>query len=163
MLNRLPWTPATPKPKAKDRRRMTKDRRRHLVDAIAAILKAGDPTPFSFEATCRHGLRARLCLEGWNWQDADITAADIVARALMQIGAKRPTWAEGQPEYVQLGAGAQIERTRCIRCHGKLPEGHYKFCSHLCAGGHHSHLERIREAEETIAYDRIVRSRAAWL
>src|SRR5690606_7695490 len=97
---------------------------KHLVESVVTILKSADPTPFAFEASCRHGLRSRLTLEGWNWKDADDTAADIVATALRQIGAKRPTWAEGQPDWAQNGSGTMIERTRCIRCRGPLPDMH---------------------------------------
>lgn len=165
MLSRLPWTPAPEAATKPKLRRINKDRRKHLMEKVAAILKAGDPTPFAFEATCRHALRSRLCLAGWGWADADAVANDIVQVALLRIGAKRPSWAEGQPEYAQNGAGAQIERTRCIRCRSKLPEGHHKFCSDLCAGAHHSHLDRIRGAEEVVAYDRIVNpgNKARWL
>ncbi len=139
MLSRLPWTPA-PEAKPKPLRRINRDRRRHLVDTIAAILRSGDPTPFAFEASCRHGLRAALCLHGWRWQEADAMAAEIVTLALRIIGARRPTWAEGQPEFVQNGAGTLIERTRCIRCHDRLPQGHHKFCGQLCATAHHLRL-----------------------
>lgn len=161
MLARVPWTPpvkAKPKP-----RRMNADRRRGIVERTVRILKEGDPTRFAFEAVCRHAIRSKLCLEGWKWQEADAVAVEIVATALRQIGARRPSWAEGQPEFLQLGAGAQIERTRCVRCRKPLPEDHRKFCSTLCANAHHMHLAAVREAEEADAYDRVAgyRSRAA--
>lgn len=154
MLSRLPWTPAPeakpiPKPRP---RALNRERRRHLVSTVAEILKGGDPTPFAFEASCRHGIRSRLCLDGWKWAEADGTAGEIVAEALRLIGARRPPWAEGQPEWTQNGAGALIERTRCINCHGPLPADHTKFCGQLCASAHHARWNRRKEASEDAAY-----------
>ncbi|MGO4643232.1 hypothetical protein AB4Z43_32910 [Mesorhizobium sp. 2RAF45] len=154
MLSRLPWTPAPeakPLPKVRPRA-INRDRRRHMVSIVATILNAGDPTPFAFEATCRYSIRSRLCLKGWGWHEADATAADIVGEAMRLIGARRPPWAEGQPEYVQLGAGALIERTRCVQCHGPLPDDHRKFCGQHCAQAHHALWNRRKEASEESAY-----------
>jgi hypothetical protein len=158
MLARVPWTP-TLKAEAKPRpRQLNRDKRRHLVETVARLMKTAKEsgaaaTLLNFEGPCRHGLRSRLTLEGWGWQDADDMAADIVATALRQIGAQRPTWAEGQPEWAQQGAGALIERTRCIRCHSPLPEGHFKFCCELCASAHQVAIGRMRDADERKAYD----------
>lgn len=93
---RGPWTPtlkAIPQAQAK---RLNGDRRSRLVDIVMTVLKTGEPTHFAFEASCRHGLRGSLCLQGWNWHDADTVAAEIVETALRQIGAQRPTWQQGQ-------------------------------------------------------------------
>ena len=63
MLARVPWTPPLkdkPKPK-----RLNRDRRRAIIERTMFILKHGNPTRFAFEATCRHAIRAKLCLEGW--------------------------------------------------------------------------------------------------
>lgn len=160
MLARVPWSPAPETKKATARpRRINKDRRRHLVETVATILKSGESSPFAFEASCRHGLRSRLCLAGWGWQDADALAADIVAEALRRIGARRPTWEEGQPDYVQNGGGALIERTRCVRCHTPLPEGHFKFCSRLCGQSHREILIRRQTLSEDRVIDTIVNPR----
>ncbi len=155
MLSRLPWTPEPEgrqicRPKSK--RRLNRDRHRQLVVTVAAILRTGDPTPFAFEATCRHSLRSRFCLDGWKWIDADAMANEITQLALLRIGAKRPLWEEGQPEYVQLGAGALIERYRCVRCHGPLPEGHFKFCSRLCGQSHREMMGR----RQVMSEDRVI-------
>ena len=163
MLSRLSWTPATPKPKAKDRRRLTKDRRRQLVDAMMAVLREGESSMFEFEASCRHGLRASLCLKGWGWTEADELSAAIVNSALHLIGAVRPTWGEGQPEWTQNGSGALIARTRCIRCRRRLEETQAKFCSALCGNAHHMALSSIREARGALAYDLAVAgARRSW-
>lgn len=157
MLARVPWTPPL-KAKAKPRQ-LNRDKRKHLVDSVAAILKSGEPTHFAFEASCRHGLRSGLCLQGWNWQEADAVAADIVAAALRQIGAVRPTWQQGQPEYTQDGV-VVFERTRCIRCGWKLPDGHHKYCSSICAKNHHAAISRLHEREAMNA--RVRAWYAAW-
>jgi hypothetical protein len=109
----------------------------------------------NFEGPCRHALRSRLCLEGWKWADADAVANDIVQTALIRVGAERPSWEEGQPEYSQTGAGALIERTFCVRCHAPL-EGHQrKFCSSLCNAAHSKATAKRRNADESRAYDLI--------
>lgn len=121
--------------------------RRRLIDGTAAIMRRGEPTVFAFEGFMRHGLRAGLCLRGWSWHDADDLAADIVRSALNQIGAKRPTIAQGQPEWAQDGV-ILIERERCARCGWQLPEYHRKFCSSRCASAYHWDLHRRFKAEE---------------
>jgi predicted nucleic acid-binding Zn ribbon protein len=150
MLTRVPWLRAETKPKP---RPLKKDRRDHLIAAVADILRQGAPTAFSFEASCRHGLRAAFCLYGWTWAEADATAADILAAAIRKVGARRPTWQEGQPEWTQYGILA-IERTTCIRCKAPLPEGHWKYCSMLCAQADKQARLRARRAEEMLAYQR---------
>lgn len=119
------------KRKQKAARKLKREHRRRLIDGVAEILKQGEPTKFAFEAFCRHDLRSGLCLAGWPWADADTAAADVVQAALRLIGAYRPSWQQGQPEYVQFGVSF-IERTRCVTCHGKLPEGHRLYCSSTC-------------------------------
>jgi hypothetical protein len=81
VLSRLPWTP-----KASSRAprfRLTKAKRRALIDIVANVLRLGGPTLFQFEATCRHALRITLVLESWPWILADVVAAGIVDRALL--------------------------------------------------------------------------------
>lgn len=129
MLARVPWTPkpeTKPKPK-----RLTKARKAAIREKIVIIMRAADPTPFAAEGPCRYGIRSSLCLEGWSWAEADAVAQEIVKAALNIVGAHRPTWQQGQPWWTEQGVTA-IERTRCIRCHGPLPEDHRKYCSDLC-------------------------------
>lgn len=151
MLARVPWTPtlkANPKPQPK---RLDRNRRRHLIETVAVLMRVGEPTKFAFEGTCRHGLRSAFCLQGWSWNEADTLAADIVSTALNQVGAVRPTWKEAQPEYTQEGVIAEL-RENCLRCRAPLPEGHWKFCSSLCANAHKQSLMRARRSEELAAY-----------
>ncbi|HEU5018357.1 MAG TPA: hypothetical protein VFT69_10355 [Pseudolabrys sp.] len=140
MLSTLPWTP---KPEAAPRAfKLSKERRRALIEAVADVLRKGEPTRFAFESACRHGLRSALCLSGWPWGLADVLAAHVVGRALDQLGAKRPTWIQGQPEYTQFGVTA-IERIRCINCGARLPEDHRKFCSKFCGANYRERMARI--------------------
>lgn len=120
--------------------------RRKLIDQTAAIMRCGEPTDFAFEGFMRHGLRSGLCLRGWSWPDADDMAADIVRSALAQIGAKRPTYQQGQPEWVQDGV-ITFERERCIRCGWPMPEGNWKYCSERCSSAHRTELHRQFVAE----------------
>ena len=112
-------------------------------------------TLLNFEAPCRHALRSRLCLEGWRWADADAAANGVVQEALIRVGAERPNWEEGQPEYSQTGAGALIERTLCVRCQTPLEGNQRKYCSNLCNSVHNSMIRKRRNADETRAYDLI--------
>jgi hypothetical protein len=134
-------------------RRMDQVRFRQLVDKAACILRTGESTKFEFEGACRHGIRSALCLGGWPWSDADAAAAAIVAKALNQIGAVRPTWDQGQPDYA-VAYGSQ--RSRCARCDGPIAEDRgssngtpVKFCSDLCA--HNAMAERKRISGEKVS------------
>lgn len=131
-------------------KRLNRDRQKAIRDKIVAIMRAVEPTPFAAEGPCRHGIRSSLCLQGWGWAAADTIAAEIVAAALNIVGAKRPTWYEGQPEYTQPGA-LPIQRDNCIRCRKPLPEGHYKFCSKICSDGYHAVRNNAHTSAERLA------------
>ncbi|EAQ35763.1 hypothetical protein NB311A_05083 [Nitrobacter sp. Nb-311A] len=150
--DKLPDFPAIRIAPKKKRFKVNKDRRAHIVRVVTSILAGGEPTRFAFEATCRHAVRSRLCLNGWSWAAADDLAADVVKDALRRLGARRPTWKEGQPEWAQDGF-APILRTRCIRCHRTLEGERWKFCSELCDQSHRALIYRIRDAEQLAAYD----------
>src|SRR3546814_8694797 len=79
--------------------RLNKDKRRALVDRIAAAMSRSEPTAFSLEGELRHRLRSSLCRQGADWILADLLAAAIVEDALRKVGAQRPTWQQGQPEW----------------------------------------------------------------
>lgn len=141
--------------------RINKDKRRFLIDKVATILKTGEPTRFALEAACRHSLRAALCLKGLDWGQADAIAADIVAAALRQIGAVRPTWQQGQPEWAQDGHNP-IQRERCRQCHGKLPDDDYSdrrvFCSSTCRTNWHMTAFRRASNSDDAAREIIIRA-----
>lgn len=147
-----------------DKRKAKRERRLHrepIVRKIASILASGETSKFEFEAACRHGLRAQRCLDGERWAEADKWAALIVQLALHRIGAVRPRWQEGQPEWTQDGH-APVERFYCAnpKCHKPLPEGHYKFCSRICATVVTGARYQLSHREEIYA-QRAAR-RAAW-
>ena len=125
---RVPVTLARTKPPKK--RKLGQTYRRKLIDQTAAILQKGEPSVFAFEGFMRHGLRAGLCLKGWSWKEADAIAADVLASAFNQIGAKRPTYQQGQPDWTHDGV-LLIERERCVRCFARQPrEG--EASAHMC-------------------------------
>ena len=159
MLARIPWT-APHEPKV-TKQRLNDRGRRIMAEKVAEVMREamerGAPSKFALEAPFRHAIRSRLCLQGKAWDVADTIAADVVSRALAMVGAVRPTWAEGQREFLQLGAGAHIERTRCVNCHRPLPEGHRKFCGTLCANAQHMRLSRLHEMNDARAYDAAAR------
>jgi branched-chain amino acid transport system permease protein len=71
------------------------------------------------------------------------------ATALNRVGARRPNWYEGQPEWTQDGA-LPIERERCVRCRKPLPEGHWRFCSKVCSNGYHMERNNAYAAAERL-------------
>jgi hypothetical protein len=106
--------------------------RKGSIEKTVAILRRWKLSPFEHEADVRHGLRSGLCLNGTAWSVADAEAAWIVGEALNKIGAKRPSYLEGQRRYV-------IPREDCAWCGGPVsddftPGGHStRFCSGECA------------------------------
>lgn len=114
--------------------KLNRQRFERLLDATIKIMKTRSWSKFEFEGACRSGIRAGLCLEGWRWPHADLQAVEIVETALNRIGAVRPRWDEGQPEYVIEGL---VERTRCVHCARAIPEErtrpNVKYCGGVCA------------------------------
>ena len=144
------------------RGRLGKQRADALVNELVAVIKlafeaGATGSLFGLEGPLRHAIRGDLCLQGWRWKDANIMAEDVLAEAFRRARAVRPTWAEGQPEWV-ISAGDLIERTRCVRCHKPLPEGHHKFCSQPCAKSHSAKLALRREATDDRAVTLAIRS-----
>ncbi len=139
-----------PKPRT---RQINQDRRQRLIEGTAKLLRTGQPTFFAFEGACRTGLRSSLCLHGWPWHDADAAAADVVAAALAQIGAVRPTYQQAQPEWTEEGF-SPIRRTRCRCCDGKLPEdSDASFCSKICASIHYAQTaQKFGEKQDRATY-----------
>lgn len=122
-----------------------------LARAIRLAFETGaTATLFGLEGPLRHGIRSDLCLQGWRWADADTMARDLMDEAFRTVHAIRPTWNEGQPEWV-IEAGTLIDRTFCVCCHKPLPDGRPKFCSDLCKRSHHSRLSALRQADEETA------------
>jgi hypothetical protein len=115
------------------------------VDALAETA-----TLFGLEGPLRHGIRADLCLQGWTWDEADEMAREMLTDAFRAVRAIRLSWDEGQLEWT-IHAGTLIERTRCIRCHAPLHEGHHKFCSSVCGASHNQRLATRKRAQGDVA------------
>ncbi len=124
---------------------------KELVAVIRLAFEAGATASlWGLEGPLRAGIRADLCRQGWKWQDADDMAREMLAAAFRKVNAVRPTWNEGQLEWT-IHEGTLIERTRCVRCHKPLPEGHHKFCSNTCAVSQSHWLARLARANEDLA------------
>ncbi|NTI41611.1 hypothetical protein [Rhizobium rhizogenes] len=118
--------------RAPSKRILKGERRRHVVDEVMDVLKDWRFSKFENEGSVRHGLRAAMCLGGNRWVLADIEADSVIQEALSKIGAKRPSWAEGQRDYTD-------PMHICAWCGQDLPaevtSGARKgrFCSFVCA------------------------------
>ena len=135
------------------RHKLNKDKQKHIRERIADMMREAEPTPFVMEGPCRAGIRSSLCLQGWPWVQADQVAAQIVTAALNSIGARRPNWYEGQPEWTQPGA-VPLEYDRCRRCHGPIPDNRRMFCCYECKQWFHAERGRQARSEEIRAYQR---------
>lgn len=126
-----------------------------LVAVIRLAFEAGATgSLLGLEGPLRHAIRSDLCLQGWRWQDADRMAREILIDAFHAVHAKRPSWNEGQREWT-IPANTLIERTRCVHCHKPLPEGHHKFCGHICAVAAGKRRERIDRLTDETAIDMV--------
>jgi hypothetical protein len=139
--------------------KLPRNRRIAIADRLADMATDAEPTPFAIEGPARHGIRSSLCLQGWPWQASDYEAMLLLIRAHQIVGAKRPTWEQGQPEYTQPGV-LPIERTNCVRCGKPLPEGHIKFCSAVCFKAHRLIVAERLNRDEINAKQKA--SRIAW-
>jgi len=139
--------------KAATGQRLKSAQRVRFVDVVAPILRRAEPTPFALEGALRHWLRGRFCLKGWNWADADRAADEIIVAGLNRIGAERPTWKQGQPEYTQDGV-MMVERVTCVNCGSPLPKQHTKYCSQTCSTNYTSRLYYLsRQREEAALHE----------
>lgn len=131
-----------------------------LARVIRLAFEAGATASlWGLEGPLRAGLRSDLCLQGWGWGEADAMARELLGEAFRAVNATRPTWNEGQPEWV-IEAGTLIERTRCTRCGKPLPESNHKFCSDLCSWSHHAHLAFLKQASEDQVVSSVTRHSA---
>ncbi|GMB83410.1 hypothetical protein NN6n1_41930 [Shinella zoogloeoides] len=148
--------------KHKPARVLKGDRRKHVIHEVMDILKDWRFSEFEHEASCRHGLRMAFCLEAQGWSAADSEACKIVATALTAIGAKRPSWDQGQREHT-------TSPDDCLWCGRSLPEDQItggrrsRFCDGICARAHLTYrdFETTRSAARSHrqAYEVIARER----
>lgn len=106
------------------------EKRRHAIRRASDILSDWQLSPLQHEASVTHSLRQALCLQGYGWSRSNNEACRIVAEGLRINGASRPSWEEGQREYV-------AARENCARCGSALDDGQIarreRFCSVICA------------------------------
>jgi hypothetical protein len=136
------------------RGRMRRQRFDRLAGELARVIKlafaAGDTgSLFGMEGPLRAGIRSDLCLAGWTWETADSMARDLLAEAFRRARAVRPSWYEGQPEWV-IRPGVLIERTRCVECGKPLEPTQRKFCSTICNGRHHRRIAEMKDGAEDV-------------
>lgn len=100
------------------------EKRTHAVNRALDVMRDWRQSPFEHEGPVRAGIRSALCLAGHGWHRSDQQAAEIVAEALRLMGAKRPTWEQGQRHYVE-------PRENCKWCGIELEPGDMVagFCS----------------------------------
>ena len=78
---------------------------------------------------------------------------EIVGEALQKLGAKWPTWAQGQPEWTE--EGVRVVRPFCARCGTPIPMERIlrslafpaKYCDITCTTAAQSAMRRRREGE----------------
>ncbi len=130
------------------------DARAAMVRKVMDRLRDWRLSPFEFEGATHAGIRVALVLDGHPWGASDQEAGLLVREALHLLGAKRPTWIQGQREYI-------IARENCAQCGGPLDEesiaNHDRFCSDECGlimreqqnrNYHYAMAERARWAYE---------------
>lgn len=123
---------------------------RSIGIVVSDALDAGEATThWTFEGLLIAILRAEMCLRGITWRDADEAARAVVIEALTAMGAKRPSWQEGQPEWTD-GGVIRETRTLCANCEGPLPEGHKVYCGELCgnAARHRRYWHDLEDARQ---------------
>ena len=128
--------------------RAQRQARHERVKRVANILRRGEPTSFALQGATTAALRSALCLKGWPYALAHDEADKTVKAALDMIGAKRPAWHQGQPDYVH---PELIERVRCARCRRPLPEDRRLWCSDTCAQAAHNAKHRHFQGEAAAA------------
>lgn len=123
--------------------------RASLIDKVMDEMRDWRFTPFENEGPMTHALRSTLCLDGNAFERADMEARSVVGQVLHDLGAERPSWEQGQPEYVD-------PRENCTRCGKTILEvyGHksYRFCSEVCAKATIENREFERRSEEDRVY-----------
>lgn len=130
----------------KEKRILRGERRKHVVNEIFDVLKDWRYSKFENEGPAHHGLRAALCLDGFRWGSADLESDLIVQEGLRRLGAKRPSYDEGQWHYT-------VAPEQCVWCLGAIDETDqargFRFCSPVCANSAYEH----REYQHTRKFD----------
>jgi hypothetical protein len=104
-----------------------------LARLAATVLDSG--RPFALEGWCRHILRVRFIHDGEPWAVADRLAETVVRRALDIIGARRPSWYEGQPEFTRTRGSGRLycQNPECGKPIERVStQNHLAYCSEAC-------------------------------
>lgn len=146
------WRYGTAPAPSKQPRIFKGEKREHALQRTLAIIRNWRSSPFEYEGAARAAIRSALCLQGYSWARSDHEAAALVAEALQMMGAERPSWAEGQPEYL-------IPPDHCRGCAGPLDEeqkaSRIPFCSIECARNARQRWGFERRAKEDERYNEI--------
>ncbi|OWJ72514.1 hypothetical protein CDV50_04900 [Haematobacter massiliensis] len=131
---------------------------REIARVIRLAFEAGATASlWGLEGPLRAGIRSDLCLQGWRWKEADAAARDLLDDAFRVAGAIRPSWNEGQPEWVT-HPGTLINRDCCAHCRRPLPDGMRKFCGSVCRNASFYRQMVRKEATEEQALDLAIRT-----
>lgn len=158
-INAIRWAQSVRSSPAQERpqgRIFKGKQREHAIEQAQVLLSRWQSSYFQYEGATRAGIRSGLCLAGYGWAKADQEAASLVEAALHRMGARRPTWEEGQRGYVE-------PRENCINCGGLIPEELLlggrapRFCSTPCARTALSHSEiKVRSSMDRVYREAIV-------
>lgn len=130
------------------------DKRRSTVKRVSKILSDWRSSRFEREADMTWGLRVGLIGLGQRWGVAHAEACNIVGDAFKELGYKRPTWDQGQPQHI-------IDNEHCQWCAMEVPEdmrisGRKSYCSDECARSALEQRDFERRLRSDESYD------AAW-
>ena len=111
-------------------KRISKRHWQGLLEAVIDMLQDWRFSPFQNEGVTRRALRNYFIERGQPWPFSDDEAAAVIAQALDLMGAKRPSWLEGQWVYT-------ASRDSCLWCAEPIDEQDQadgrRFCSAMCA------------------------------
>ena len=108
-------------------------KRKRVISQVMDVLRDWRASPFEFEAFCVNGLRSSLCLQGYGWARSNLEACAVVGEALRFLGAERPTWMQGQREYIDEWQATTV----CLTCGNPLvgpalAGRGLQYCSQAC-------------------------------
>lgn len=115
------------------------ENKRRLINEVMDALSDWRKSPFENEGAMRAGLRSAMCLKGHAWAVSDWQAAELVNAAFTEMGAKRPSWEEGERGYA-------LSLDYCAWCFCAIAEedrsNGRRFCSVECARVSLVHMTR---------------------
>lgn len=115
---------------AKPKPLVTGAKRKHLISEVMDFMRDWRQSPFEDEGGMIAALRSAWCIKGYDWRRSDHQAREIVSEALRLLGAKRPSWDQGQRWY-------GVPRDNCVVCGSMIEDPPstraVQFCSAGCA------------------------------